>query len=85
MQMRVRIQYLKLIGAMEGAAEKMDSVLDAFRNQTLFLKHNLNVQASAVLSKTTLGMRSEVDALIQQMSQSVEGTNSFIAKMHAGQ
>lgn len=36
---QTKILYLKLIGAMEGAAEKMDSVLDAFRNQTLFLKH----------------------------------------------
>ena len=82
---QTKILYLKLIGAMEAAAEKMDPVLDILRDQTLFLKHNLNAQAIAALNKTTLGMRSEVDALIQQMSQSVEEANSFIAKMHAGQ
>ncbi|MDA7640637.1 DUF2959 domain-containing protein [Opitutaceae bacterium] len=82
---QTKILYLKLIGAMEGAAEKMDPVLDAFRDQTLFLKHNLNAQAIAALNKTTLGMRSEVDALIQQMSQSIEEANSFIAKMRSGQ
>lgn len=80
-----RVLYLKLIGAMEGAAEKMDPVLNAFRDQTLFLKHNLNAQAIAALNKTTLGMRSEVDTLIQQMSQSIEEANSFIAKMRSGQ
>jgi len=80
-----KILYLKLIGAMEAAAEKMDPVLDAFRDQTLFLKHNLNAQAIAALNKTTLGMRSEVDSLIQQMTKSIEEANAFIAKMRAGQ
>ena len=61
---QTKILYLKLIGAMEGAAEKMDPVLVIFRDQTLFRKHNLNSQAIAALNKTTLGMRSEVDVLI---------------------
>ncbi len=82
---QTRILYLKLIGAMEGAAEKMDPVLDAFRDQTLFLKHNLNAQAIAALNKTTLGLRGEVDSLIQQMTKSIEEANTFIAKMRTGQ
>ena len=61
---QTKILYLKLIGASEGAAEKMDPVLDTLRDQTLFRKHNLNSQAIAALNKTTLGMRSEVDASI---------------------
>ena len=82
---QTKVLYLKLIGAMEGVAEKMNPVLDEFRDQTLFLKHNLTSPAIAALNKITLGIRGEVDALIQQMSQSVEEANSFIAKMHAGQ
>lgn len=82
---QTKILYSKLIDAMEGAAHKMDPVLSAFRDQTLFLKHNLNAQAIAALNKTTLGMRSEVDSLIQQMSRSIEEANSFITKMRAGQ
>ncbi len=81
---QTKILYTKLIDAMEGAAQKMDPVLSAFRDQTLFLKHNLNAQAIAALNKTTLGMRSEVDSLIQQMSRSIEEANSFISKMRAG-
>jgi len=49
---QTKILDLKLIGAMEGVAEKMDSVLDAFRDQTLFLKHNLNAQAIAAKNET---------------------------------
>ena len=61
---QTKILYLKLIGAKEGAAEKMDPVFDTLRDQTLFRKHNLNSQAIAALNKTTLGTRSEVVALI---------------------
>jgi len=81
---QTKILYTKLIDAMEGAAQKMDPVLSAFRDQTLFLKHNLNAQAIAALNKTTLGMRSEVDSLIRQMSRSIEEANSFITKMRTG-
>ncbi len=81
---QTRILYLRLIGAMEEAADKMTPVLDAFRDQTLFLKHNLNAQAVAALNRTSLGLRDEVDVLIQQMSQSIEEANDFIAKMRAG-
>ena len=82
---QTKILYSKLIDSMEGAAQKMDPVLSAFRDQTLFLKHNLNAQAIAALNKTTLGMRSEVDSLIRQMSRSIDEANSFITKMRAGQ
>lgn len=81
---QTRILYLKLIGAMEEAAESMDPVLNAFRDQTLFLKHNLNAQAVAALNKTSLGLRDEVDLLIQQMSESIEEANAFIVKMRSG-
>lgn len=82
---RTRILYVKLVSAMERAADKMKPVLDAFRDQTLFLKHNLNAQAVAALDQTSLRLRNEVDLLIRQMSASIEEANAFIAKMRAGQ
>ncbi|MDE0766914.1 MAG: DUF2959 family protein [Opitutaceae bacterium] len=81
---RTRALYSRLITAMENAASKMASVLDAFRDQTLFLKHNLNAQAVAALNQTTIKLRYEVDLLIQQMSASIEEANAFIAQMRAG-
>lgn len=80
---QTRIQYLKLNGTMETAAEKMNPVLDAFRDQTLYLKHNLNAQAIAALNRTSMGLRDDVDLLIQQMSVSIDEANAFIAKMRA--
>ena len=82
---RTRVLYVKLVSAMERAADKMKPVLDAFRDQTLFLKHNLNAQAVAALDQTSLRLRNEVDTLILQMSASIEEANAFIAKMRAGQ
>ena len=82
---RTRLLYLKLVGAMERAADRMTPVLDAFRDQTLFLKHNLNAQAVAALDRTSLRLRDEVDLLIRQMSASIEEANAFIAQMRAGE
>ena len=80
-----RVLYFKLIAAMEGAADKMKPVLDAFRDQTLFLKHNLNAQAVAALNQTSINLRDEVDLLIRQMTASIEEANAFIAKMRSGE
>ena len=42
-------QYGQLIDAMKRAERKIDPVLLAFRDQVLYLKHNLNAQAIASL------------------------------------
>lgn len=70
-----------LVGAMNRAADKMDPVLDAFRDQVLFLKHNLNAQAIAALSETSLALREEVEVLIRDMEASIEEANEFVAQM----
>ena len=59
-------------------------VLNAFRDQTLFLKHNLNAQAIAALNKTSLALKDEVNVLIRQMEASILEANAFIDKMRAG-
>jgi len=70
-----------LIRAMRVAASRMDPVLDAFRDQVLFLKHNLNAQALAALNKTSLALRDEVEVLIRQMEASIEEANAFVEQM----
>lgn len=76
--------YGQLIAAMEKASSRMDPVLDAFRDQTLFLKHNLNAQAIAALNKTSLALQDEVNVLIRQMEASIQEANAFIEKMRSG-
>lgn len=73
----------KLIDAMNQAASRMDPVLTAFRDQTLFLKHNLNAQAIAALNKTSIALRDEVNVLIRQMEESIAEANAFVAQMRA--
>ncbi|EDY80645.1 hypothetical protein VDG1235_261 [Verrucomicrobiia bacterium DG1235] len=72
-----------LIRAMNSAAAKMNPVLDAFRDQVLFLKHNLNAQAIAALNKTSIALREEVEVLIRQMEASIEEANAFVAQMRS--
>ncbi len=76
--------YAKLELSMRTAASQMEPVLDAFRDQTLFLKHNLNAQAVAALNKTSLGLKDEVRALIEQMEASISEANAFIDTMRVG-
>ena len=60
----------------------MEPVLNAFRDQVLFLKHNLNATAIASL-KGELGMiETDVAALVQDMEASIARSPAFIEEMH---
>lgn len=74
-------QYAKLIGAMKAAEGKMQPVLDAFRDQVLFLKHNLNAQAISSLGSTVTEIQGDVTRLIQEMEASISEADSFIREM----
>lgn len=74
-------QYAQLIGAMKRAERKIDPVLNAFRDQVLYLKHNLNAQAIASLQSELVSIESDVARLIREMDASIKEANSFIASM----
>ena len=73
-----RQRYNNLVGAMNEAAGKMDPVLSAFKDQTLFLKHNLNARAIASLETDLNEIRTEVAILIEEMEASIAEANEFI-------
>lgn len=73
-----RERYTKLVGAMKDAAAKMDPVLAAFKDQTLFLKHNLNARAIASLETDLAKVKTEVAELISEMEASIAEANAFI-------
>lgn len=79
-----KAQYQRLIGAMDDAAAKMDPVLAAFRDQVLFLKHNLNARAIASLQTTSDQLGADVAALIKEMESSIAEADAFIAAMKPG-
>lgn len=76
-----RNQYDQLLRAMKAAESKMRPVLAAFKDQELFLKHNLNAQAIASLSGTAAQIQSDVGNLIRDMEQSIAEANRFIEQM----
>lgn len=76
-----RSRYEKMIAAMRRAEAKMDPVLTAFRDQVLYLKHNLNASAIASLERSTADIESEVAVLLREMQASIAETEEFLATM----
>jgi len=74
-------RYETLIQAMRRAENKIGPVLAAFRDQVLFLKHNLNAQAVASLEDELLSVRTDVATLIAAMEASISEANEFIEAM----
>jgi len=73
--------YRKLISAMRRAEEKIQPVLSAFKDQVLFLKHNLNAKAIASLQSELVSVESNVASLIKEMETSIAEANAFISAM----
>lgn len=73
-----RGQYNTLIARMHRAEAKMAPVLEAFEDQVLFLKHNLNAQAIGALEQELSQIRADVDRLIQDMEDSIAESEAFI-------
>jgi len=76
-----RNRYAALMRVMEQAAAGMNPVLDAFRDQVLFLKHNLNAQAVSALGGSTRELQQDITRLVADMEKSIKEADAFIAAM----
>ncbi|MCB9840408.1 MAG: DUF2959 domain-containing protein [Phycisphaeraceae bacterium] len=76
-----RAQYQSLLAAMQRAEGTMEPVLQAFRDQVLFLKHNLNARAVASLQNEVIAIEGEVQNLIAEMNASIAEATAFIDSM----
>jgi hypothetical protein len=76
-------QYQKLLAAMKAAESKMAPVLLAFKDQVLFLKHNLNARAIASLQSNVNQIQGDVTRLVAEMEASINEANQFIEQMNA--
>ena len=76
-----RTRYAQLKRVMEQAAARMDPVLTAFRDQVLFLKHNLNAQAIAALSETNRALQGDISRLIADMERSIREADAFLSSL----
>jgi predicted nucleic acid-binding Zn-ribbon protein len=78
---QTRAKYTQLIGVMKKAESKIEPVLSAFRDQVLFLKHNLNAQAVASLQSEVTTMEADIGKLIAEMEKSIAEADTFIKTM----
>lgn len=78
-----RNRYAALMRVMDQAAAGMTPVLDAFRDQVLFLKHNLNAQAISALDGSTRELQQDISRLIADMDKSIKEADAFITAMQA--
>ena len=76
-----KYRYVKLITAMRNAEAKIAPVLAAFRDQVLYLKHNLNAQAIASLQNELVVIESNIATLIKEMEASINEADAFIKAM----
>ena len=78
---QTRLRYDKLIGAMKQAEQRITPILSAFRDQVLFLKHNLNAQAVASMQGELISIESNVALLVKEMNASIAEADAFIKSM----
>ena len=76
-----RVRYQQLITAMHSAETKMEPVINAFRDQVLFLKHNLNSRAIASLRSELVTIEGDISQLISDMEASIAESNRFLTEM----
>lgn len=76
-----KAHYRQLIEAMRKAEAKIEPVLSVFRDQVLYLKHNLNAQAIASLKGQLGSVQSDVSALVLAMEKSINEADAFIKTM----
>lgn len=79
-----RDQYKQLIRRMHDAEDRMEPVLQAFEDQVLYLKHNLNAQAIGALENELVTIRQDVNRLIRNMEQSIAESEAFIQRFRQG-
>lgn len=73
--------YERMMNAMRNAESKIEPVLSVFRDQVLYLKHNLNARALASLQDESARIEMDVNRLIQDLSDSITEADRFIQTM----
>lgn len=73
-----KARYAQMLRAMKTASKQMDPVLAAFRDQVLFLKHNLNSAAISSIQGEVVKIQSDVNRLIADMEKAIAEADSFI-------
>ncbi|MFT5636030.1 MAG: DNA-binding ferritin-like protein [Cognaticolwellia sp.] len=75
--------YQTLIKSMYRAKDRMAPVLSALKDNSLYLKHNLNAQAIGALQVEYKTIKRDVESLVADMSKAIEQSQQFIDLLKA--
>lgn len=76
-----RLRYKTLHRSLKKAEARMQPVLSALRDNTLYLKHNLNARAIGSLKGEYAGIRQDINRLLAEMQRSIKASDQFIKEM----
>jgi ElaB/YqjD/DUF883 family membrane-anchored ribosome-binding protein len=76
-----RKRYKQLMAVMRRAERSMEPVLEAFQDQVLVLKHNLNARAIGALRNELDSIERDTANLIAQMQKAIAEADAFIQSM----
>lgn len=74
-------KYNKVIKAMRRAERSMEPVLSALKDNTLYLKHNLNAQAIGALEGEYKLIQKDITSLIKDMNVAIDSSKQFIENL----
>ena len=78
-----RKRYKQLMATMRRAESSMEPVLEAFHDQVLVLKHNLNARAIGALRNELASIERDTANLIKQMQKAIAEADTFIESMES--
>ncbi|WP_417870769.1 DUF2959 domain-containing protein [Vibrio furnissii] len=76
-----KASYQTMLKAMKRAEQKMTPVLNTLRDNTLFLKHNLNASTVGSLQGEFATLEQDIRTAITQMNAAIEESNQFLNQL----
>ncbi|WP_047045894.1 DUF2959 domain-containing protein [Vibrio mexicanus] len=74
--------YNTMLSAMKRAEQKMTPVLNTLRDNTLYLKHNLNASAIGSLQGEFMSLEKDIAFAIEQMNTAIEESDKFLNQLN---
>ncbi|KZX55531.1 DNA repair protein [Vibrio sp. HI00D65] len=74
--------YQTMLSAMKRAEKKMEPVLNTLRDNTLYLKHNLNASAVGSLQGEFMSLEKDIAYAIKQMNAAIAESDKFLAQLN---
>ncbi|NOH80891.1 DUF2959 domain-containing protein [Vibrio sp. RE86] len=77
-----KASYTTMLSAMKRAEDKMTPVLNTLRDNTLYLKHNLNASAIGALQGEFTNLEQDIQFAIKQMNAAIAESDKFLARLN---